>query len=65
MHWPAPLVIHEVEPDRGPVPSTVEYQINPRDREPFLVAPAKLARERRRESAVAGGRYFAAGAYFV
>jgi predicted MFS family arabinose efflux permease len=39
MRWPAPAVIHEVAPDRVPAPSTVEYRINPRGREPFLVAP--------------------------
>jgi hypothetical protein len=55
MHWPAPVVSHEVEPDRGPVLITVEYRIDPRDREPFLVALGKLARERRRDGAYRWG----------
>jgi MFS family permease len=55
MHWPAPVVTHEVEPDRGPVLITVEYRIDPRDREPFLAALAKLARERRRDGAYRWG----------
>ena len=55
MRWPAPAAIHEVEPDRGPVLITVEYRIDPRDREPFLAALAKLARERRRDGAYRWG----------
>jgi hypothetical protein len=34
---------------------TVEYRINPKDREPFLAALEKLARERRRDGAYAWG----------
>ncbi len=30
MHWPAPVVSHEIEHDRGPVLVTVEYRIDPR-----------------------------------
>jgi Transmembrane secretion effector len=55
MHWPAPIVTHEVEEDRGPVLVTVEYRIDPKDREPFLAALAKLAYERRRDGAYAWG----------
>jgi hypothetical protein len=52
---PAPIVSHEVEADRGPVLVTVEYRIDPKDREPFLAALAKLAYERRRDGAYAWG----------
>jgi hypothetical protein len=55
MHWPAPIVAHEVEQDRGPVLVTVEYRIDPRDREPFLAALEKLGQERRRDGAYAWG----------
>jgi MFS family permease len=55
MHWPAPVVTHEVEADRGPVLVTIEYRIDPRDRDPFLAALEKLARERRRDGAYAWG----------
>jgi len=41
MHWPAPVVSHDVEQDRGPVLVTVEYRIDPRNREPFLAAAGK------------------------
>jgi predicted MFS family arabinose efflux permease len=51
MHWPAPVLTHEVENDRGPVLVTVEYRIDPRDRQPFLFALEKLGQERRRDGA--------------
>jgi MFS family permease len=57
MHWPAPIVASEIEHDRGPVLVTVEYRIDPKDREPFLAALEKLARERRRDGAYAWGVY--------
>ena len=53
MHWPAPIVAEEVEHDRGPVMVTIEYRIDPRDREPFLAALASLGYERRRDGAYA------------
>jgi MFS family permease len=55
MHWPAPIVAHDVEQDRGPVLVTVEYRIAPQDREPFLAALEKLGHERRRDGAYAWG----------
>ncbi len=55
MHWPAPIVTHEVEQDRGPVLVTVEYRIDPNSREPFLTALENLGRERRRDGAYAWG----------
>jgi len=51
MHWPAPVTSHEIEPDRGPVLVTVEYHIDPENREPFLSALSRSARERRRDGA--------------
>jgi MFS family permease len=55
MHWPTPMLTHEVEQDRGPVLVTVEYRIDPQDREPFLTALEKLGRGRRRDGAYAWG----------
>ena len=49
--WPAPITVHDVQPDRGPVMVAIEYQIDPRDREAFLTAIAKLAHERHRDGA--------------
>jgi hypothetical protein len=53
MHWPAPMTAQPIENDRGPVLVTVEYRINPQDREAFLEALAQLERERRRDDAYA------------
>jgi predicted MFS family arabinose efflux permease len=51
MHWPAPITTSAIEPDRGPVLVTVEYRIDPKNRDPFLHALARSARERRRDGA--------------
>jgi predicted MFS family arabinose efflux permease len=51
MHWPAPITTSAIEPDRGPVLVTVEYHIDPKNRDPFLHALARSARERRRDGA--------------
>jgi MFS family permease len=55
MHWPAPLAAHEIEYDRGPVLVTVEYHVDLQNRDAFLAALDKLARERRRDGAYAWG----------
>jgi predicted MFS family arabinose efflux permease len=54
-HWPAPVITHVVEHDQGPVLVTVEYQVEPRNREAFLIALERLAHERRRDGAYAWG----------
>jgi quinol monooxygenase YgiN len=61
MHWPTPVTALEVEPDRGPVLVTVEYRIDPYNREAFLRALEKLAHERRRDGAYAWGVFEDAG----
>jgi len=55
MHWPTPVLTHDVESDQGPVLVTVEYRIDPRDREAFLAVIEKLGQERRRDGAYAWG----------
>ena len=55
MHWPAPMLSHKIEQDRGPVMVTVEYQIRPENREAFLAALDRLAHERKRDGAYAWG----------
>ncbi len=55
MHWPAPILAHDVEHDRGPVLVTVEYRIDTANREPFLAELEKLAHGRRRDGAYAWG----------
>ncbi len=55
MHWPAPVIDRDIEPDKGPVLVTVEYHIPPESREAFLAALEKLGKERRRDGAYAWG----------
>ena len=55
MHWPTPVLSHEVENYCGPVLVTVEYQIAPSDRKRFLAAVERLGRERGRDGAYAWG----------
>jgi hypothetical protein len=55
MHWPDPIVTHEVERHEGPVLVTVEYRIAPRDRGQFLAAMDQLGYERRRNGAYGWG----------
>jgi MFS family permease len=57
MHWPDPITTHPVEPDRGPVLVTIEYHIDPKNREPFLRALRRYARERRRDGAYDWGLF--------
>ena len=57
MHWPAPLLSHDIEPDRGPVLVTIEYVVAAVDRAAFLAAMSKLAGERRRDGAFDWGIY--------
>ncbi|HVO83724.1 MAG TPA: MFS transporter [Syntrophobacteria bacterium] len=55
MHWPTPVLSHEIDADRGPTLVTVEYQIDSRNREEFLAALERFADERRRDGAYAWG----------
>jgi predicted MFS family arabinose efflux permease len=57
MHWPAPLLSNDIEPDRGPVLVTVEYTVAPNDRAAFVAAMGNLASERRRDGAYDWGIY--------
>jgi len=55
MHWPAPIAVHEVDADQGPVMVTVEYRIDPKHRKQFLAALDMVEQERRRDGAYAWG----------
>jgi quinol monooxygenase YgiN len=58
MHWPVPVVTHQIESDRGPVLVTVAYRLAPDgDRSAFLAAAQHLAHERRRDGAYAWGLF--------
>lgn len=51
MHWPQPVLVADVVPDRGPVMVTVEYRVAAGDRGAFLSALSGIARQRRRNGA--------------
>jgi MFS family permease len=51
MHWPEPITIDEVEPDRGPILVMIEYRIDPKHREEFLEAMVPYARVLHRNGA--------------
>lgn len=51
------MTTHPIEGDRGPVLVTVEYSIDPSNREPFLRALVRYGRERRRDGAYRWGVY--------
>jgi MFS family permease len=55
MHWPPPFTARDIEHDRGPVLVSVEYRIDPRERNAFLRVLNQLARERRRDGAYRWG----------
>jgi MFS family permease len=55
MHWPAPVLAQAVEGDAGPVLVSIEYRIDPKDREAFLAALTRYARTRRRDGAYSWG----------
>jgi Transmembrane secretion effector len=57
LHWPVPIISHKIENDRGPVLVSVEYLIDPNDRDAFLAALGRLAHERRRDGAHAWSVY--------
>ncbi|MGB6489053.1 MAG: MFS transporter [Steroidobacteraceae bacterium] len=50
-HWPGPITTHEIEQDRGPVMTTVEYRIDPANRVRFLKALYRYSRAKRRDGA--------------
>lgn len=57
LHWPMPVVATDVEPDRGPVLVTLEYQIDPARAAAFAEAMNEVARIRRRNGAVSWGLF--------
>jgi quinol monooxygenase YgiN len=51
LHWPVPITTAAIEPDRGPVLVTVEYHIEPKNRDQFLKVLRRYSKERRRDGA--------------
>jgi MFS family permease len=58
MHWPVPVVTHQIDSDRGPVLVTVQYQLaSDDDRSAFLAAAHSLADGRGRDGAYHWGLF--------
>lgn len=56
MHWPVPIVTHDIADDQGTVLVTIEYRFDSaKNREPFLKAAEHLAGHWRRDGAYAWG----------
>jgi MFS family permease len=55
--WPAPIVHHEPEPERGPVLVTVEYQVAPERSAEFARAMQGVRRIRLRDGALQWGLF--------
>jgi MFS family permease len=55
--WPAPIVAHEPEPERGPVLITVRYRIDPARAEEFAAAMRGVRRIRLRDGAFQWGLF--------
>ncbi|NOV21743.1 MFS transporter [Ensifer sp. NM-2] len=54
-HWPEPLTASPIDNDRGPVLITIEYRVDPADRQAFTSALYRLSSERRRDGAYGWG----------
>jgi len=55
--WPAPIVAHDLEPERGPVLVTVEYRIDPARAEEFAEVMRGVRRIRLRDGAMQWGLF--------
>jgi hypothetical protein len=55
MHWRVPPIAKKVENDEGPALVTIEYRIEPEDREAFAGDLDELGQERKRDGAYAWG----------
>ncbi|MDP9629530.1 UNVERIFIED_ORG: MFS family permease [Ensifer adhaerens] len=54
-HWPEPLTASPIDNDRGPVLITIEYRVDPADRQGFTSTLYRLSSERRRDGAYGWG----------
>lgn len=58
MHWPVPVITHEIASDRGPVLVSVDYRLaSENHRSAFLAAAQRLDHARRRDGAYAWGMF--------
>jgi len=55
--WAAPIVTHDLEPDRGPVLVTVRYRVDPAHAADFAAAMRDIRRLRKRDGAMQWGLF--------
>lgn len=55
LHWPAPTVVNDIEPEHGPVLVTIEYRIDPAQARDFADAMLNLRKLRLRDGAINWG----------
>jgi predicted MFS family arabinose efflux permease len=53
MHWPTPVLLQEIDVNKGPTLVSIEYRIESQHREAFLDALKSLSHQRRRDGAYA------------
>jgi MFS family permease len=56
-HWPEPVFTTPPHPERGPVLVTIEYEVDPEDRDAFTAAMRDMGRIRRRDGAIRWGTF--------
>jgi MFS family permease/quinol monooxygenase YgiN len=52
MHWPEPVVMIDAQPDEGPAITVMEYRIDPKTADEFLLAMKEMKRIRQRDGAI-------------
>lgn len=52
MHWPEPIVLIEPQLEEGPAITSVEYRIDPKNADEFLLALKEMRRIRQRDGAI-------------
>ena len=57
LHWPAPIVAAEPQPEVGPILVMIEYRIDPKDGRHFAQAMRALSLIRRRDGAIRWGLF--------
>jgi quinol monooxygenase YgiN len=52
MHWPEPIVLIEPQLEEGPAITSIEYRVDPKNADEFLLAMKEMRRIRQRDGAI-------------
>ena len=52
MHWPEPIVLIEPQLEEGPAITSIEYRVDPKNADEFLLAMKQMRRIRQRDGAI-------------